>query len=133
MTEHELRMALGKKASRAARVHGPCSDVAGWIDALVEQLKHSLLLDDGKVASARVASDVARGRSRRMVAQRLRQKGIATEVVQEATAAVDDDASARAFVGRRRLQQKDRQKALAALARQGFSFDVARRALEGEA
>ena len=36
-------------------------------------------------------------------------------------------------VRRRRLQQKDRQKALAALARQGFAFDVARRALDAEA
>jgi SOS response regulatory protein OraA/RecX len=31
---------------------------------------------------------------------------------------------------RRRLHEKDRQKALAALARQGFPFDVARRALD---
>ena len=67
-----------------------------------------------------------------MVAQRLRQKGVAAEVVEEATAAVDDDVAARAFVRRRGLQEKDRQKALAALARQGFAFDVARRALDAE-
>jgi len=133
LTEHELRTALGKKAARAARAHSPCAEAAAWIDALVERLKDSLLLDDGRVASARVASDVAHGRSRRMVAQRLKRKGVAAELVVEATADVDDDVAARAFVRRRRLQQKDRQKALAALARQGFAFDVARRALDAEA
>jgi regulatory protein len=132
MTEHELRSALRKKAGRAAKAHGPCAEAPAWIDALVERPKGSLLLDDSRVANARVASDVARGRSRRMVAQRLRQKGVAAEVVEAATVAVDDDVAARAFVRRRGLQQKDRQKALAALARQGFAFDVARRALDAE-
>jgi regulatory protein len=130
MTERELRTALGKKVARAARAHGPCDEASAWVDALVVRLKDNLLLDDVRVASARVASDVAHGRSRRMVAQRLKQKGIASELIVDATAGVDDDHAADAFVRRRRLHEKDRQKALAALARQGFPFDVARRALD---
>lgn len=130
MTERELRLALGKKVTRAARAHGPCAEADAWIDALVVRLKNSLLLDDVRVAAARVASDVAHGRSRRMVAQRLKQKGVDDELVADVTADVNDDDAADAFVRRRRLQEKDHRKALAALARQGFSFDVARRALD---
>lgn len=130
MTEGELLTALQRKVRRAEAAHGPTAETQTWIDALVLRLKDSLLIDDARVARARVDSDVSRGRSKRRMVQRLRQKGVAADVAAEAIVAVDDDVAADAFVRRRKLHQKDRQKALAALARQGFAFDVARRALD---
>ena len=129
MTEGELRTALQRKVRRAEAAHGPSADAANWIDELVLRLKASLLVDDDRVARARADSDTARGRSRRRVAQRLRQKGVAADLVADVTAGIDDEHAADVFVRRRRLHEKDHQKALAALARQGFAFDVARRAL----
>jgi regulatory protein len=144
LTEHELRTALGKKVKRAAAEHGPSDDAGTWIDALVARLRDSLLVDDDRVARARVDSGRARGLSKRRIADKLRQKGVSADVAKAAIDAVDavnddvhDDGvehnpdldAARILVRRRRLRDKDPQKALAALARQGFSYAIAKRAL----
>jgi len=55
--------------------------------------------------------------------------GDGTSGVMRVVTGIDDEHAADVFVRRRRLHEKDHQKALAALARQGFAFDVARRAL----
>lgn len=144
LTEHELRTALGKKVKRAAAEHGATDDAGTWIDALVARLRDSLLVDDDRVARARVDSGRARGLSKRRIADKLRQKGVSADVAKAAIDAVDavaddvhDDGvehnpdldAARILVRRRRLRDKDPQKALAALARQGFSYAIAKRAL----
>ena len=67
MTEHELRLALQKKAKRAEAVHGENPLASTWIEALVERLRSSLLLDDNRVATARAASGRARGLSSRRI------------------------------------------------------------------
>lgn len=147
LTEHELRTALGKKVKRAAAEHGPSDDAGAWIDALVARLRDSLLVDDDRVARARVDSGRARGLSKRRIADKLRQKGVSADVAKAAIDAVDaaaDDVNdagvehnpdldaARILVRRRRLRDKDPQKALAALARQGFSYAIAKRALAAD-
>ena len=147
LTEHELRTALGKKVKRAAAEHGPTDDAGTWVDALVARLRDSLLVDDDRVARARVDSGRARGLSKRRIADKLRQKGVSADVAKAAIDAVDavdadvhDDGvehnadldAARILVRRRRLRDKDPQKALAALARQGFSYAIAKRALAAD-
>jgi regulatory protein len=134
LTEHELRSALQKKAKRAAAVHGDNPLATTWIDALVERLRSSLLLDDVRVATARASSGRARGLSSRRIGMKLREKGIDADTAKEAMASVDGGAvadleAARVYARKKRLADKDPQKALAALARQGFSFDIAKRAL----
>lgn len=136
LTEHELRTALQKKAKRAAAVHGDNPLATTWIDALVERLRSSLLLDDVRVATARASSGRARGLSSRRIGMKLREKGIDADTAKAAMASVDADGgavadleAARVYARKKRLADKDPQKALAALARQGFSFDIAKRAL----
>jgi regulatory protein len=129
LTVDELRTRLEKKAKR----HPPCADAPAWIDALLVRLAESLLVDDRRVAEARVHSGRARGLSKRRIEQKLR--GVDEDVRAAAFNAVDVDAdaelaAARTFAQKKKLHQKDRQKALASLARQGFSFAVAKRALE---
>ncbi|HEY1097918.1 MAG TPA: RecX family transcriptional regulator [Myxococcota bacterium] len=141
MTEHELRTALQKKAKRAAAVHGDNDNAAAWIDALVERMRASLLIDDARVATARVASGRARGLSTKKIEMKLRDKGVDVDTAAAAFEHVDGDDgksaadldAARVYVRKRRLRDKDPQKALAALARQGFSFSTAKLALQPEA
>jgi SOS response regulatory protein OraA/RecX len=130
LTEHELRAVLARKADRAQQAHGTSSEAAAWIDHVIERLQENCLLNDARVAESRAARDAGRGRSRRLITQRLRQQGIAADIVAKSTGDVDDEAAASAYIRRRRLTTKDRQKALASLARQGFPFDVARHALD---
>ena len=139
MTEHELRLALQKKAKRAAAVHGDNPLSSTWIDALIERMRSSLLIDDARVATARVTSGRARGLSSRRIEMKLREKGVDTETAGAAMVSVDGDnkhdadlQAARIYVRKRRLRDKDQQKALAALARQGFSFSTAKLALAPE-
>lgn len=153
MTEAELKTALLKKVRRARLVHGEEPQALEWVEALMERLRSSLLLDDARVAHARVESGRARGLSTRLLQQKLRRQGLTEDVVATAFSEVDDrskgdqggfgqgihddddedlppDLRAACIYGRRRrLTNKDPQKALAALARQGFSFDIAKRAL----
>jgi regulatory protein len=130
----QLRRALIEKVKRAERVHGPSPQAPEWIDELVVRLLGAGLLDDARVAAGRAAALRDRGMSSRMILMRLKHKGIDTALAEASFArGVEDElAAASAYVRRRRLREKDRAKALAALARQGFSFDVARRALDDQ-
>jgi regulatory protein len=139
LTRAELRAALEKRAARAAAVHGPSLEAAEWIDALLARLQGSLLLDDERVARARVESGRAAGRSRRALQARLRRQGVDEPTVVQVLTSVDDDrgghddaelAAALTWARKKRLVDKERPRALAALGRQGFSFATARRALE---
>ena len=85
-----------------------------------------------------------RGSSARLIHLKLRQKGVADDVIAEALASLDGDgaepevAAAAALARCRRLgpfrrpeeREERRENDLAALARVGFSFDVARRVIE---
>ena len=131
LTTAELRTRLQKKAAR----HPAHPESPAWIEALVLRLSDSLLLDDAKVARGRVESARARGWSKRRIEQKLR--GVDVDVKADAFAAVDEACSSDAdltaamiYAQKKRLAQKDPQKALAALARQGFSFSIAKAALQ---
>lgn len=131
LTTTELRDRLKKKAGR----HPEHPEAAAWIEALVTRLSSSLILDDAKVAKGRVESARARGWSRRRIEQKLR--GVDVDVKDQAFAAVDEASSADAdlsaallYAQKKRLGEKDPQKALASLARQGFSFSIAKAALK---
>ena len=99
------------------------------------------LVDDSRFALGRVTTLLRRGTSRRAMKARLVAKGVDGETIDKAIADAgsDDDAAARRLAQRRRLgpwrvtpdpDRRDRD--LAALARAGFSFDVARRVIDGE-
>lgn len=130
LTTAELRTRLLKKAAR----HPLHAESAAWIDALVLRLASSLILDDARVAHGRVESARARGWSRRRIEQKLR--GVDVDVTDAAFAIVDDAAAFEAdlaaaviYTQRKKLAAKEPHKALAALARQGFSFSVSKAAL----
>lgn len=111
------------------------------IEALISRLETSRVLNDARYAENMTQSLRARGASARGIAQKLRQRGVEASVLEERSGDPGDELrAARTFARKKRLVEKHlasgpagRSKALGALARQGFSFDVARRALELEA
>lgn len=130
-TRARLAAVLQRRVDAWVRAGDPRPpDATALIEALVAKMVEAQLLDDDAFARGRVESLSARGTSKRGIAQRLRQRGVSNETAARALVQTDDLAAAVRYVARRRLHGVDRQKALASLGRQGFSYDVARRALD---
>ncbi len=142
-----LRRVLMRKVERSARAHGSDrAEGAAIVDALIGRFTHSGLLDDLTYAEGRALSMHRRGASARAIRLKLRQKGVADELVEDAVAGLAREspepelAAALRLAERRRLgpyraaaaRPAMREKDLAALARAGFSYDTARRIIEAE-
>ena len=135
-----LRHVLGERIAKAARAG---AEGAAAAPAIVEQLliryQSSGLIDDRRFAQNFAARQRDRGASRRMIEQKLRQRGISPELAQELltrTESADSELdAARAFAKRRRLgphrkpetREAYRRKDLMAMARAGFNYDTASR------
>ena len=141
-----LRRVLLRRVDRAVQ-EGRCErdEAVLWVDDIVGRFENAGLVDDRTFAAGQVASRRRRGESGRRIALKLREKGVDANVVDDAL--LDEDgpdqtvaefAAACRFARRRRLgpmrdpdnriSRRDRD--LAALARAGFSLDVARRVLD---
>lgn len=141
-----LRRVLGRKVDRSARFHGTDADEGqAVVEDLIRRFQRAGLLDDDAYARARAETLHRRGAGRRVIRAKLRRKGVGDEAIEAALAALGpaDETkitAAVAFARRRRLgpfaatkpSGDAREKALAALARAGFSFDVARRVVDAE-
>ncbi len=117
--------------------------VAAWVDELLERYLRSGLLDDQRYARNAADSLRRRGSSRQKIVAKLRQKGVPEAVIADVLSEQEDSnplhefEAARALAKRRRLGPFRRgdtapdqhRKDLATLARAGFSYDVASRAL----
>jgi regulatory protein len=137
-----LRRVLRRKVHKRCRERG--EDPAAFeaaIDEVVTKARRVGLVDDARYADARVATLRRRGGSTRAIRARLAAKGVDAETLAAALQAEegDEEAAARALARRRRLgpyRARDRaafrDKDLAALARAGFPFDVARRTIDGD-
>ena len=136
-----LKRVLMRKVERSARLHG--TDVASGarlVDEIIARYLRSGLLDDRAYAAQKAASLRRRGASRYAIRGKLAVKGVGGDLIDatlEAETAASELAAACALVRRRRLgpcrppgaRAGLRQKDLAALARAGFSLDLARRVL----
>lgn len=139
-----LRRVLLRKVARSARVHGTDpAEGAGLVEAIIARYLQSGLLDDAAYAAQKAASLRRRGTSLYGIRGKLALKGVDAELISATLERLDDGegsgdlAAACALARRRRLgpyrprraQAEHRRKDLAALARAGFSLDVARRVL----
>jgi len=144
-----LRRVLMRRVRRAAAHHGSDpGEGAALVEALIMRFQQSGLLDDPRYAAAKAASLQRRGGSRRAIAGRLAQQGVAADLIDETlhdlatTFGTTDLVAACAFIRRRRLgayralasrpgaPEKDMvMKDMAALARAGFPLVIARRVL----
>lgn len=142
-----VRRYLEKKRGEAIAA-GETTDAASrtWPDGVIATLIRVMLLDDRAYAESRARTLHRRGRALRVIERDLRQRGLGPEDARAAVEALEeaepqpDLAAAIRHARRRRLgpwaeastRRDKRQKHLAALARQGFSFEVAKRVVDAE-
>jgi regulatory protein len=126
-----------------ARKLGGGGEVASWIAQTIARYQASGMLDDARFAKNFASQLASRGKSARAISQKLAARGVPSEVAGELMAArkqAEPGAeleAAQTYVRKRRLgpyrsaekREEYRHKDLASLARQGFSFDIAKRAL----
>lgn len=141
-----LRDVLMRRVQRSAQAHGDDpADGAGLVDALIVRYLDAGLLDDRAYAEGRAASLHRRGVSRRGIVARLKAKGVGADDIEEALAQFGDTpdesdlAAACNYARRRRLgpwrskeRAERRERDLAALARQGFSYALALRVIDAD-
>jgi regulatory protein len=146
-TVSQLKTVLMRRVDRSLRFHGgERTEAIGWVTALVEKLVRNGLVNDQAYAETKAHSLRASGRSARVIAQKLKLKGVAKEVVDqkvaEASAEVSEEAAALIWARKKRLgpfrrdlktRPDNRQRDLAAMARAGFSFAMAKKIIDGPA
>lgn len=131
-----LRRVLRRKVDKRCRLRGEDpAEFHEMIDEVVAKSLRSGLIDDTRYAQARVATLRRRGGSARAIQAKLSAKGVDRTTIAEALEGEEGDEkqAARAFARRRKLgpfrpgeRAPYRDKDLAAMARAGFRFDVAR-------
>jgi regulatory protein len=139
-----LARVLQRRLAKAER-EGRAAAGAADIEALIERLLRSGLLNDGLFAEGRAQRLARQGRSQRSIAHRLAAAGLGEEEIARGLAAAgegpaDEVARAIAFARRRRLgpfrpaaqRAARRLRDMAALARQGFAYDLVRRVIDAK-
>ncbi len=145
-SEANLRSVLQRKAKRSCEAHETdMEEVREWIHEVIETLREQGLLNDRRYAEGLIRRLRRRGSSTRMIAAKLREKGIAPGlaelILNEVSEPGEDLQSACAFARRRRFgpfgrdddpNPDRRRKELASFARAGFSREHAERVLAAE-
>ncbi len=145
-----LRRLLQRKILLSARVHGTDPEEgAAAVERLIARLSGLGLLDDVRYARERVRSLLARGTSAAMIRAKLRAKSLPPELIDAALAEDEDNGPGRElraalrYAKRRRLgpyrlekrpgeRAERRERDLAAMGRQGFDYETARRVVDCE-
>jgi len=146
-SSENLRQVLGRRIMRAAKHHETDVEACNQlVDDLIRRYLESGILNDEVYARTQAASMNRRGKSLRAIRVRLRQKSVASDIIDEALQSLAGDigqpdlAAAIAYARKRRLGPYRREtagpenldKEMAALARSGFSYSLARRIVEAE-
>ncbi|RED48121.1 regulatory protein RecX [Aestuariispira insulae] len=146
-SSENLRQVLMRRVLKSARDHSTNPEEgAAWIDEIIVKLQELGLLNDRQYAEVKVTSLLRRGNAPRTVRMKLRAKGVASEDIDLALEAAAEEqpadldlTAAVAYAKRRRIgpyriknREEQRDKDLAALARQGFGFDLARKIIEAD-
>ncbi len=146
-SSENLRQILSRRVLRSAKHHKTDIEACDQlIDELILRYVDSGLLDDAAYARTQAASLNRRGKSIRAIRIRLRQKGVRSNIIEETLEVLaheigePDLAAAIAYARKRRLgpyrgssnKPENKDKELAALARNGFSYSLARRIVEAD-
>lgn len=149
-----LRRVLLRKIDRSCQFHGmDAAEFYPVVDALLARYEKSGLLNDTVYAEGRVASLRRQGKSRQAITGKLKTKGLDAATIETALGTIDgeragEDISPELFaaikLARKRkigrfnpapetdplLRRKQQQREMGVMARGGFSFDIARQALD---
>tara|TARA_B100001123_G_C15128597_1_gene954335 strand:- start:337 stop:960 length:624 start_codon:yes stop_codon:yes gene_type:complete len=139
-SSENLRRILLRRVDRSARVHGTdrCEGEAA-VEQIIRKFQECGYLNDRVYAEMRVGGLHRRGTSGRAIRHRLALKGVAEDDIEAALEALSEEVphpdrhAAIAYARRRRIgpwrldgREKNRERDLAALGRQGFSYEIAR-------
>jgi len=142
-----LRRVLMVKVERSVRAHDTDrAEGAVAVEEIIARSQALGLLDDAAYAEAKAASLHRRGNSLKAIAGQLTRKGLTPLEIRQAIENLCDrvgdveQAAAATYCRKRRIgpyrlaadRGAMREKDLAALARRGFPYDVARRVIDGE-
>lgn len=132
-----LETVLKRKILRRCKLRGePAEAFYALIPPLIARYQACGLLDDARYTQAKVASLRRKGASSRMISAKMAQKGIKREITEQhieldETSELD---AARNLARRKKLGKKpdpeQKIRDLATLARAGFSYAIAKQALE---
>jgi regulatory protein len=141
-TEH-FRKVMGRKIHRSCLHHKEQDREAcdAMLDKTIAKLQELALLDDTAYAKGMVTSYRNKGFPASMILLKLQQKGLTRDQITAALSQVDEEnapsdyIAGLRFIRRKRLgafkkREKEFEKELAALARNGYSYDLARKILE---
>ncbi|NLS01927.1 recombination regulator RecX [Rhizobium sp. P32RR-XVIII] len=134
MTEKQLFDAITRKAKQKFEDISQ-AQLKALADSAVKFAYDQQALDDVAYAAVSTRSAVRGGKSKRIIAQKLSLKGVATDIVETALEHADDLFAAvifarkRAFGPYRRgeLDETRKAKELSAFARNGFSFEIGKK------
>ena len=139
-----LRRVLMRRVDRSARHHDiDRGEAAAAVEDIIQRFVAAGLLDDAQFSRARTATLHRRGLSARAVRAKLMEKGVATKFINAAIDGLGETdldpelTAAAGFARRRRLGPyknlgKTRDKDMAALARNGFSYAVAQIVIDAD-
>jgi regulatory protein len=135
-----LRRVLMRRVAKARMTESDAAvDAETWIDDIISRFKRIGVLNDAAFAEAQTQTMHRRGVSAKGVRYRLSAKGVETDDIDAAldTLTESDLTAACNYARRRRLgpwrktdRQPNRDRDLAALGRQGFSYEVARTVID---
>jgi regulatory protein len=150
-TAEGLRRVLNRRVAKARRLEAPViDDVDRAIDAVVRKFVDAGVIDDKAFAQTKARSLHRRGTSNQLTRQRLRGAGVDAETVDTAMSALSEELhadpqqrerqAAIAHARRKRLgpfrAAKDRadkrQRDLAAMARGGFAYELAKKVIDAK-
>ena len=146
----QLRRVLLRRVDKSAKAHGTDpAEGRRLVDDLIERYRRSGLVDDAAYAAGKARSLRRRGTSRVVIGRTLRAKGLSAAesdaalqgLAQENGGDGDEEFTAAARLAQRKrlgpfrpkvARAELRQRDMAALARAGFGYDVARRVVDAE-
>lgn len=149
---------MSRKIKRSCDFHGGTpSDHYTELETVIKQFIELGYLDDHSYARGQIRSYRRKGESARKISQRLKQKGVDDGIIEHALTEIDaedlthfdrydadiegiknpDVKSALRYIARkklgpfrRKIDEKSKQKDLASLARAGYSYNIASKALD---
>ncbi len=146
-SSENLRRVMMRKIVRSAQHHETDPDEgAAWLDEIITRYRETGLLDDRAYARTRALSMQLRGNSTRTIRMKLMSKGLPADLIDEALGVIGngdenpDRLAAIRLAKRRRLgpfadptkRAERREKDMAALARAGFPYDLARNIIDAD-
>jgi len=148
-SRENLRQVLMRHVQKSNYYHETSiQDGIDWIEELLNKLEEANFINDVRYAEGRAGSLHRKGTSLRVIRMKLMEKGVSEDDINQALSTLKEETespnlerdAAIALARRRRMgpwrlpekREAFKEKDLAAMARAGFSFDLARDVIEAE-